>query len=300
MPTNVALHLGSLTCGAENEHGSEPYIWPLMIADETGIPFIRTPTPEWAAKVLASEMTAGQSILIPTGMDGTLTSAFESPAAGLVVLIVALFEKDSSPRHGSVAVLRHIEDRSLAFVGNHLAECRQSNGDRVDLRNQLASSFDLGGAESDELSLLERATTRLSSGSFDDSVGFAFMTFSGPALVDRSFDFNLNSSSEQWSLSAALQVSRTFVLCRAERDAAAAAQAVVQGLQTRRATLQDQLHHATPQQKPTIVDQITHIAEVELPAAEAALAQAEAALQACLARFETHGTLTPVTPIVMG
>ena len=73
MPTHVALHLGCLTCGAENEHGPEPYIWPLMIADETGIPFIRTPTPEWAAKVLASEMTAGQSIPIPDGMDGTLS-----------------------------------------------------------------------------------------------------------------------------------------------------------------------------------------------------------------------------------
>ena len=70
------------------------------------------------------------------------------------------------------------------------------------------------------------------------------------------------------------------------------------GLQTQRQLLQDQLHHATPQQKSGIIAQIKHIAEVDLPPAEAALAAAQAALQACLAH---HGpAVVPTQPVAIG
>ncbi|MEP7247290.1 MAG: hypothetical protein ABI885_26900 [Gammaproteobacteria bacterium] len=89
-------------------------------------------------------------------------------------------------------------------------------------------------------------------------------------------------------------MSSFFVLCQAERDAQAQALAAVKGLQIRRQGLQAQLQHASPQANPAIIDQIAHISAVELPRAEKALAQAEAALAACLARFTPQGTLTPV------
>jgi hypothetical protein len=56
-----------------------------------------------------------------------------------------------------------------------------------------------------------------------------------------------------------------------------------------RSMLQTQLHHATPQQKPAIVAQITRPLEVDMPAAKAALKR-------CLDRFgHPHGpTESPV------
>jgi len=286
MPTKVALHLGTLSCGAETEQGSEPYVWPIMIAEEGGVFQTHVPPTEWAAKVLVSEMVAGQSIPIPSGMDSTLAHVFENKGAGLVAFVVVLFEKDSSPEHGSVAVLRYIEERSLAYVKDHLGEFRQSSGERGDLRYQLALILDPGAAESAELSWLESAVTYVSPGGFDDSVGLSVWALSGGAITDRTITFNLSSSSELFLLTGNLGLSIPPVdLCRAERAAVAQAKAVVQGLQGRRAALQQELQHATPQQKPAIVAAINKINQVELPAAEAALAAAEAALEACVDRF---------------
>src|SRR6185503_12170552 len=106
-------------------------------------------------------------------------------------------------------------------------------------------------------------------------------------------------STEQFTLGANLKVS--FVLpsrCQAEQDAVAHAQAVVDGLHSQRASLQQMLHHATPQQKPGIIANITRIAEVDLPAAEAALAQAQAALDSCLATFGGPGSPIGDNPVV--
>ena len=207
MPTKVALRLDSLSCVVESEHGSEPYIWPIMIAEELGIPHMRTPAAQWAAEILANEMSAGQSVLVPAGMDVDLAHEFEDAERSLVVLIVALFEKDSSPRHGSIAVLRHIEEHSLLFVRERLAECRQSSGERNDLRQALIRQLDVGKAERDALSLTDRLTTHLSSGGFDDSIGFTVWTLSGQALATRDISFALDSPSERFTLTGTLQLS---------------------------------------------------------------------------------------------
>src|SRR5262245_57149565 len=195
MPTKIALELDTLSCGEETEHGSEPYIWPIMIAEEGGTTLLHVPHEDFAARVLVSEMHAGQTIAIPQGMDSFLFHTFNDASAGLVVLLVALFEKDASPRHGSIAVLRHIEDRSLQFVQERLGEFRQFSGQRDDLRNVLITRFDLAGAETDELSIFERAATELSPGGFDDSIDFTVFAFSGAALVSRSISFPLNRGS---------------------------------------------------------------------------------------------------------
>lgn len=298
MPTKVALELDTLSCIGETEHGSEPYIWPIMIAEEGGGTSLQVPHDDFAAKVLASEMSAGQSIAIPQGMDSFLFRTFNDASAGLVVLLVALFEKDASPRHGSIAVLRHIEDRSLLFVQDRLAECRQNSGQRDDLRNALVVRFDLAGAETDALSITEQAVTAILPGGFDDSIGFVVFTFSGPALVSRSMSFPLNRGSDRFTLTGRLHLSTVLPpRCQAERDAVAQAKAVVGSLRHQREILQEMLHHATPQQKPAIIDQIVRINQVDLPPAEAALAQAEAALRACEELF--HGIHGPIENLVI-
>lgn len=264
-----------------------------MICEDAGVAFARVPTDDFAPSILASQMAAGQTVAVPTGMDLTLQNQFNNPAAGLVVLIVALFDKDSSPRKGTRAVFRHMEQRSLEIVQQRLAEFRQSNGRRTDLRNALIARFDLAGAETGALNFLEEAATLARPGGFDDSIGIDLLTFSGSALIDRDVDFDLSRSGNRFSLTAKLDVSLVLpARCQSERDAVAQAEARVTGLQTRRQLLQLQLQTATPQQKPAIIDQIKHIAEVDLPPAEAALAQAKAALQACLGPFGgTHGPL---------
>ena len=296
MPTRVALQLGQLTCLQESEHGTEPYIWPIMICDDAAIPFVRVPTDDFAPSILANQMAAGQTVAAPSGMDLTLQCVFNDPAAGLVVLIVALFDKDSSPRKGTRAVFRHMEQRSLQFVQQRLAECRQSNGRRTDLRNALIARFDLRGAETGALNFLEEAVTKVSPGGFDDSIGFDLLTFSGSALTDRDVDFDLSKTGDRFTLRASLRLTSVLApRCQAERDAVTQAEARVKGLQTQRQTLQSRLQTATPQQKAALVDLITRIAEVDLPPAEAALAQAKAALAACLARSgSTHAPLNPI------
>jgi hypothetical protein len=291
MSTQVRLHLNTLTCAVETEHGTEPYIWPILIGEEGGTAHLVSPTSEWAGKVLQQDMMAGQSVAIPAGMTSNLLQAFTNPAASLVVVIVALSDKDSSPQHGTAAVLQHIESRSLTFVQNHLAECRASSGDRNDLRNALVQTLDVGGAEADELSWSEQLATFFKSGGFDDSIGFAFLAFSGAEIRNRNLTFDLSGMGQQFSLTGSLALSTIVVLCQAQRDALAHAQAVLKGLQTQRQVLQEQLHHATPQQKPGIVAAINQVAAQE-PAAEAAVAAAQAALEACLGEFGgTHGPL---------
>jgi hypothetical protein len=299
MKTRVALRLKTLTCIEESEHGSEPYFWPIMITQETGAPRLHVPTQEWEGKVLANEMKAGQTIPIPAGMDLNLVEVFDSKSTGLVVFLMVLFEKDQLPREGSLAALHHVEEKALELVTQKLTECRAMSGERVELTNELMDRLDLKGAVTDALSYYELAKVYSRPGGFDDALGFILWTLSGQALTPGDITFNLRQIGERFLLKATLDVTVTLPpVCQAERDAAAHALAVVKGLQGQRAALQNELHHATPQQKPTIVAAITRINDVDLPPAEAALAQADAALKACL---DAHGDIGgSVGPSVVG
>lgn len=284
MKTRVALRLKTLSCLVETEHGSEPYLWPVMITHETGAPRMQVPTQQWAAKVLAEEMVAGQTIPIPVGMDLNFAEVFDNRDAALVVFVMLLVDKDQLPKEGSVAAIHHLQEKALELVTGSLAQCRERSGERVDLTNALIDRVDLAGAVTDALSYYELSKAYSRPGGFDDALGIIVWTLSGEALVTRDINFRLTQSPERFLLTARLEVSITLPSrCDDERAAAVQALAVVKGLQGQRAALQAQLQHATPQQKPGIVAAITRIAQVDLPPAEAALAQAEAALKACQA-----------------
>jgi hypothetical protein len=292
MKTRVALRLDSLRCIEETEHGSEPYVWPVMITHETGALKMRVPTTDWAARVLADEMKAGQSVAVPEGMDLNFLEVFDDKAAALVVFVIILFEKDNLTKKGRIAGFRHVEEKALEMVGEKLAECRQSSGERVDLTNDLIHRLDIETAVKDAMSYLEIGTAYSLPGGFDDALGIIAWTLSGQALVSRGIDFRLRQPSERFLLSGRLEVSITLrPVCENERAAAEQTLAVVKGLQGQRAALQHQLQHATPQQKPGLIAAIKRINEVDLPPAEAALAQAEAALNACLSARDIDGPL---------
>ena len=292
MKTRVALRLNSLTCIEESEHGSEPYLWPIMITHETGAPRIQVPTDEWAPKFLANEMRAGQTVPVPTGMDINFAEVFDNKAAGLVVFVIMLFEKDNLTNKARVAAFSHIQEKALEMVSEKLAECRQSSGERVDLTNELINRLDIETAVKDAMSYYEIGKAYSREGGFDDALGIIVWTLSGQGIAARDITFDLRQSSERFLLTAKLELVITLPpVCQNERAAAEQALAVVKGLQGQRAALQQQLHHATPQQKPAIVAAITRINQVDMPPAEAALAQAEAALQACLSARDIGGPL---------
>ena len=292
MKTRVALRLNSLRCLAESEHGSEPYIWPIMITHETGAPRLHVPTNNYAAIILADEMRAGQTVPVPTGMDLNFAEVFDNAAAGLVVFVIVVFDKDNLTNTARVAAFRHAEEVALELVSQKLAQCRQSNGERVDLTNDLIDRLDFATAVKDAMSYYEIGKAYSLPGGFDDVVGIIVWTLSGQALAATSIDFRPRQNNDRFSLTANLDVVITLPpVCQNERAAAEHARAVVKGLQGQRTALQQQLHTATPQQKAGIIAAITRINQVDLPPAEAALAEAEAALAACLSAHDIDGPL---------
>ena len=80
-------------------------------------------------------------------------------------------------------------------------------------------------------------------------------------------------------------------VCQNERDAAAQALAEVQGLRGQRPLSRHNCITRRLSRKPGIIAAIKRINEVELPPAEAALAQAEAALATCLSAHDIGGPL---------
>ena len=292
MKVRVALRLHELRCIEESEHGSEPYFWPIMITHDTGVPRLHVPTSNYAAVVLADEMRAGESVPVPAGVDLNFAEVFEDKATALVVFVVMLFEKDNLTDEGRRAAFRHIEEKALEMVSEKLVECRQKSGERIDLTNDLIDRMDLESAVKDVMSYYEIGSAYAKIGGFDDALGIIVWTLSGAALKPRDISFDLSQPSERFILTAKLETALTLPpVCQAERAAQEHALAVVKGLQGQRAALQQQLHHATPQQKAGIIAAITRINEVDLPPAEAALAAAEAALATCLSAHDIGGPL---------
>ena len=155
MKTRVALRLQTLRCIEESEHGSEPYLWPIMITQEVGALHMHVPTQDFEAVALADEMKAGQSVSIPAGMDLNFVEVFESKAAALVVFVMVLFEIDNLTHKARVAAFRHVEEKALELVGEKLADCRVKSGERVDLTNALIGKLDLETAVKDAMSYYE-------------------------------------------------------------------------------------------------------------------------------------------------
>jgi hypothetical protein len=274
-------------------------MWPIMITHEAGAPRLLVPTLNYAAAVLADEMRAGQSVPIPAGMDLNFADVFDDKTAALVVFVIMLFEKDNLTNKARIAAFHHLEEKSLELVSEKLAECRQKSGERIDLTNELINRLDLESAAKDAMSYYEISKAFAKEGGFDDALGVIVWTLSGQALKPRDIDFDLSQPSEHFVLTAKLETAITLPpVCENERAAAEHARAVVKGLQGQRAALQQQLHHATPQQKAGIIAAIMRINEVDLPPAEAVLADAEAALATCLSAHNLGGTLDqPVGPM---
>jgi hypothetical protein len=143
----------------------------------------------------------------------------------------------------------------------------------------------------------------------DDPLGFTYKIFpersmdeepnTPPLIVPQTFDFpEVTTTDDGWFsdtvtdryvLSGEVTVEpvpgETVDLCAAPRAAVEDKKDEIASLQHRRATLQQFLQHATPQQKAAIIDEIGATNDL-IGQAEASVPALEAALKACTEKFE--------------
>jgi hypothetical protein len=123
----------------------------------------------------------------------------------------------------------------------------------------------------------------------DDLIAFGHVAFIGSDITTRDFTFpELQGGSNRFVLNGSMRVRPTrpiFDRCAAPRAALQAQKAEIQGLQSMRHGLQQQLQTASPAAKPAIIDQVQALA-VAIAEREAELPALEAALRACETRFQ--------------
>jgi hypothetical protein len=292
MKAKVALRLSSLDCLSEAEQGSQPYIWPMMIVEEGGAPRMYVPDDEWADFLLAGSIKSRESAAIPQGMSKNFVHFFDERGAALVVLVVVLFEKEGAETD-AIWVLRYLQSTALTFVSDHIAEFRQRSGERRELRDLYSSAIDVRRVQR----LTQGTVAAYAHERLDQLMGISFWAFSGAGLKSEDITFNLSSPIERFTVAGRMDVMPILPSrCDGQREAVTHCEMVIKGLQGQRASLQSQLHHATPQQRAGLIAAIARIAQVDMPAAEAALAEAQTALDSCLLN-ENRVDTPPGNPI---
>ncbi len=128
----------------------------------------------------------------------------------------------------------------------------------------------------------------------DDNLGFVYKTFTDSEIQFQYFDFpeiKSGGSSNRFVLSGGLSLgpvpSTPVDLCATQRAAVKAKNEEINSLHTRLLLLQDQLHHATPQQKAAIVAEINET-NAFITQAEAQLPMLQAKLDSCLSHDHRH------------
>ena len=133
----------------------------------------------------------------------------------------------------------------------------------------------------------------------DDNLGVTFKTFSDDEIQFQYFDFPEIASadaSDRFALSGGISLgpvpTATVDSCAAQRAAVNAKQAEITGYQLQREALQNQLQHATPQEKSGIVAEI-RADDDRITQAQAELPALQTALDSCIAHHRHTGVLNP-------
>jgi|SRR5215216_315160 len=293
----VTLRLTGLRAVKQSEGsgGSEPYLWVTYLAvGAQPLPFqtgpVGTITPAYDAfrTEFADGVRAGDVLTVPPFL---AEASFEmdldpDPAQRkfkYLGCIAVLMEEDATP-HSSIVLGRIAYSKEIDRQLNELVNKRISTGDDSPITDaeldaiRLAVQDKVYDAIGSNQSIWNLFTNQ------DDNVGFAYRLFGGPEISQQAFDFpdvGTEDSPDHYVLSGALEVgplpTGTVDLCGRERAQRDAKQDEIKFLQDRRTLLQNELVHAAPQNKASIVaeigvvnDAITH-AEAELPPLQAAL-----------------------------
>jgi hypothetical protein len=249
-----------------------------------------------------NNMKAGQAAPVPAfiasaSFDMDLDSA---PQPKVLGCIVVLMEEDSTPK-SSIILGRIAYSKAIEEALNTLFTQRIQSGNTDNITDaeiaaiKSAVKSKVESAIGSNQSIWSKLFTDQ-----DDNLGFAFKIFThrdtnpnDSNIQFQFFDFpEMKSGSNRFILSGGLSLgpvpTQPTNLCAAPLAALNAKTEEIKSLQNRRSLLQAQLHHATPQQKPGIVDAINETNAL-ITQAEEQLPGLQAAVDACQSRYPAGG-----------
>jgi hypothetical protein len=298
----VTLRLRELRCirQSEGSDGSEPYLWVTYFAfGAQPLPFqtgpMATITPAYDAfrTEFPDNMKAGQVTHVPPFL---ATASFDMDlelAHKLVGCIAVLMEEDETP-DSSIILGRIAYSKEIDKQLNDLAKKRILSGDLGPVTNA-----EINAIKSAVLAKVKDAIGSNQSiwnvfTNQDDNLGFTYKAFTDSEIQFQYFDFPeivSDDSKDRFVLSGGISLGPVPTdpvdLCATPRAALNAKKDEITSLQHRVTMLQDELHHATPQQKPAIIAEIKETNSL-ITQDEAELPALQAALDSCISRLHDH------------
>lgn len=305
----VTLRLTELRCirQSEGSDGSEPYLWVTYFAfGAQQLPFqdgpMATITPAYDAfrTEFADNVEAGEVLVVPPFLAEASFDMDLETRPKLVGCLAVLMEEDETPQ-SSIVLGRIAYSKEIDAQLNALLQRRILAGDVGDITDDEIETIRVAVKAKVEDAVMSNQPIWSVFGQ-DDSIGFTHRSFmnsldpeTDPEIVFQYFDFPeivSEDSSNRFVLSGALSIgpipSDPVDLCASQRVALNTKKEEIASLQARVTLLQNELHHATPQQKPAIIDEIEATHEL-VAQAEAEVPALQEALDACIERFTRDG-----------
>jgi hypothetical protein len=318
------IKLTQLRCIKESDPGpSEPYIWVTYFALGPPIPPFQTGplalnTPSYDAfRTEFASMSAGDVVGIPPFI-ASASFDMDIDAAGPKVLgcVAVLMEEDNTRQSdivfGRIAYTKEMEKQLNALMTKRIQTNDSgpiTDPEKETIRSAVTSKVkDAVGSHQGIFDIFRDQ---------DDALGFTHKILPdgpGDTIHAETFDFPEITTTkkggfpphaivtDRYVLSGEVTVTAvppdTVDLCAVPRAALEAKRQQIKGLQLRVSSLQQQLQHATPQQKPAIIHLIKET-NAEITAAEAQLPALEAALQACINHFHIQDNIDPTDVVVV-
>jgi hypothetical protein len=322
------IKLTQLRCILESDPGpSEPYLWvtyfalgPQVPQFQTGPLALSTPSYDAFRTEFPNNVSAGSVVGIPAFIaSASFDMDLEAAGPKLLGCVAILLEEDDT-RQSDMVFGRIAYTKEMEKQLNALMQKRIQTGDSGPLTD--AEKNAIKAAVTSKVT--EAVGSHQSIWDFfrdqDDPLGFTYKISpenETDTIHAQTFDFPEITTTKQVTVSESVPpvtvVTDRYVLsgeitigavpgdtvdlCAAQRAAVEAKKQEIASLQHRVTSLQQQLQHATPQQKPAIIDEIGATNDL-IDQAEAALPALEAALNACLAHFHNH--VDPNDVVVVG
>ncbi len=308
----VTLRLTELRCITQSEGsgGSEPYLWVTYFAFgaqllpfQTGPMATITPAYDAFRTEFPNNMKAGQVTTIPPFL---ATASFDMDLEAqhkLVGCLAVLMEEDETP-DSSIILGRIAYSKEIDKQLNDLVKKRILAGDFGPVTDEEINTIRKAVKAKVEEAIGSNQTIWNIFTNQDDNIGFTHKGFTDSEIQFQYFDFPeivSDDSSNRFVLSGGLSIGPVPTdpvdLCATQRAAVKAKKDEINSLQTRVTLLQDQLHHATPQQKAAIVAEIKATNGL-IAQAEAELPTLQAALDSCISHHHGHDVHIDPTIVV--
>lgn len=315
----ASFRLNQLRCITEKDAkgGSEPYLWVTYFnvdAGSLGRPEpVTTYTPQFNLfrQEFPDNVADGQVMSIPPTLAKHDIIIDPDTVFSMAGCLAVLLEEDESPETAMEAGRRAYADeihRQLnALVKKRIETLDTGAVTDAEIKTvKDAVKSKVKSAVKSKLSLGQKLF-----GNQDDFLSFSHVAFVGVGeLVDKNFDFPelfeggvAEKSSNRFVLSGSLAMGPVPPPpppdpCANQRNALQKKKDEIKGFQLIRQSLQAQLQHATPQQKPAIIQQIKATGE-KITQLEAELPTLEAALKACENKLQTSTHAEPSGDVIL-